>query len=168
MKKSTFKRMSSAILAILMTLVMIPTIVLPAYADTLSGTYQDRITWKFYTSTGHLIFSGSGEVNSAAVSNSVNRRDIVKVTIEEGITAIGDSAFINCINMTSIIIPNGVNRIGEYAFYNCNNIKEINIPTGVEAIYSHTFFGCSSLESIVTPNTVKFIGDYAFYGCVEV
>ena len=167
MKKTTFKRISSAILAVVMTLVMIPAIVLPAFADTLSGTYQNGITWKFYTSTGYLIFSGSGELGYGAVNNAVDRGDIVKVTIEDGITAIDDSAFINCINMKSITIPNSVNRIGKDAFYNCYSLKSITIPNGITSIASSTFENCKSLTSINIPYGVRSIGGSAFSHCEE-
>ena len=44
---------------------------------------------------------------------------IQKVVIGNGVTNIGDNAFLNCYSLTSITIPNSVTSIGDDAFYYC-------------------------------------------------
>lgn len=41
------------------------------------------------------------------------------------VTAIGDYAFLDCINLTEINIPEGVTNIGKYSFKNCKNLTDI-------------------------------------------
>lgn len=66
-------------------------------------------------------------------SGLLEKRDsITKVEIPKGVTAIGDRAFYDCINLKSIIIPEGVTAIGESAFYNCINLENIIIPETVK------------------------------------
>jgi len=41
------------------------------------------------------------------------------VTIQNGVTSIGESAFYDCSNLISITIPGSVSNIGGGAFYGC-------------------------------------------------
>ena len=51
------------------------------------------------------------------------------VTIPDGVTSIGDSAFEGCSNLTSITIPDGVTSIWYSAFWGCENLT-IHAPAG--------------------------------------
>ncbi|MBE6758409.1 MAG: hypothetical protein E7552_07705, partial [Ruminococcaceae bacterium] len=42
------------------------------------------------------------------------------------VTAIGDSAFRNCVNITEVIIPAGITSIGNYAFRNCTALQAVH------------------------------------------
>ena len=81
------------------------------------------------------------------------------------VTAIGNSAFYNCYNLTSITIPDGVTTIGNSAFYNCDSLRNITIPDGVTSIGYSAFYGCDGLTSITIPDGVTSIGDSAFSDC---
>lgn len=85
--------------------------------------------------------------------------------IPNGVTEIGDRAFMFCENLTSVIFPNSLTSIGEGAFYKCNNLTSINIPNSVTSIEGTAFFGCSSLSSVTLPDRVSSIGYYAFGNC---
>ena len=87
------------------------------------------------------------------------------VTIQPGITAIGDGAFFNCENVTSITIPGSVTKIGENAFAGCTNLTSITIPDRVTTIGRSAFNSCESLTSVVIPEGVTRIGDNAFWNC---
>ena len=50
---------------------------------------------------------------------------ITDLVIPEGVTSIGNLAFLGCSSLTSITIPNSVTSIGSYAFYNCSNLTSI-------------------------------------------
>ena len=106
------------------------------------------------------------------------------VTIEEGVSKIGDYAFFNT-SLRTIEIPAsvrsigqdvfawskletvkirpGVTNIGQEAFYSCENLKSISIPYGVESIGERAFDGCRSLEEISLPATVRHLGTYALF-----
>ncbi|MDE6676324.1 MAG: leucine-rich repeat domain-containing protein, partial [Clostridia bacterium] len=54
--------------------------------------------------------------------------------IPDGVTSIGDSAFLDCSELTSITIPNSVKDIGDYVFYKCSNLARITIPDSVTSV----------------------------------
>lgn len=87
------------------------------------------------------------------------------VTIPEGVTTIGELTFRDCSGLTSISLPTSLNSIGTYAFQNCSSLTSINIPEGVTSIGEWTFADCSSLTSITIPASVKSIDHGAFRGC---
>ena len=51
--------------------------------------------------------------------------DVKIVTIPEGVTSIGKSAFSGCAGLTSITIPEGITSIGKSAFINCKKLSRI-------------------------------------------
>ena len=69
--------------------------------------------------------------------------------IPNTVTAIGESAFEGCSDLTSIDIPNSVTTIGVNAFNNCSSLTSICIPNSVTTISSSAFIRCSSLNSII-------------------
>ena len=56
------------------------------------------------------------------------------ITIPDGVTTIGMSAFRNCTGLTSVTIPNSVTTIGESAFYGCYGLTSVTIPNSVTSI----------------------------------
>ena len=86
------------------------------------------------------------------------------ISIPNSIKEIGDSAFMDCYNLTSIIIPNSVTKIGNYTFSDCDKLASVTLPQGIDQIENNMFTGCSSLESVDIPETVARIGSGAFSG----
>ena len=87
------------------------------------------------------------------------------VTIQEGITSIGDYAFRNCSSLTSIELPNSLTSIGESAFYNCSSLTSIELPNSLISIGDSAFRSCRSLTSLELPNSLTSIGFQAFSVC---
>ena len=81
------------------------------------------------------------------------------------VTAIGENAFYNCINLSGITIPNSVTSIGDYAFQCCKNLTNVVLSGRLTSISHGTFKECISLTKITIPDSVKGIGNYAFLGC---
>jgi hypothetical protein len=100
-------------------------------------------------------------IDNSAFSGWAN---LTSVTIPDGVTSIGDSAFANC-GVASLQIPDTVISIGDYAFSSCTSLTNAVIPNGVTRIATGQFYGCSSLTTFTIANTVTNIGDYAFSGC---
>lgn len=71
-----------------------------------------------------------------------------EITIPEGVTSIGNSAFISCDSLIEITIPGSVASIGDYAFAYCSNLKEITIPEDVISIRNGAFFNCTRLTEV--------------------
>ena len=87
---------------------------------------------------------------------------LASITIPQGVTSIGGSAFYYCTSLASITIPQGVTSIGTFAFYYCTSLASITIPQGVTSIGGYAFSNCTSLASITIPQGVTSIGSSAF------
>ena len=87
------------------------------------------------------------------------------VTVPDGVTSIGQSAFEWCHSLTSITLPDSVTSIGECAFSYCSSLTSITLPDGLTSIGKSTFEECSRLTGITLPDSVTSIGDSAFCGC---
>lgn len=68
--------------------------------------------------------------------------EIKECIIPDDVTAIGESAFCNCIGLTSITIPNNVTSIGANAFNGCTDLTSITIPASVMSIGDSSFEYC--------------------------
>ena len=88
------------------------------------------------------------------------------VTVPEGVTAIGDSAFANNSDFMSfnITLPQTLTAIGERAFFGANTTS-ISIPANVTSIGVNAF-STGALQTVNFANGSKLthLGDKAFYG----
>lgn len=91
--------------------------------------------------------------------------DIKSVTIPDGVTSIGSSAFKGCSSLTSVTIGNSVTSIGSSAFEDCSSLTNIKIPDSVKSIDVSAFDNCTSLTNVTIGNSVTSIGSLAFYNC---
>ena len=141
------------------------------YVDKLELGTWGNLTWTLNKATGELVISGTGEMNDFELSSSdawKNYDTIIKsVTIESGITTIGNYAFFDCENLSSVTFGDNcqLTTIGDYAFNWCISLTSIVIPDSVTTIGDDAFGSCDSLTSIVIPDSVTTIGDYAFEDC---
>ncbi|MDR0307344.1 MAG: leucine-rich repeat domain-containing protein [Chitinispirillales bacterium] len=90
---------------------------------------------------------------------------VTDVIIEDGVTSIGNFAFVNCPHLVSVTIGNSVVSIGDYAFsglYGQSNLTSVIIGNSVASIGDEAFNMCSNLTSIILPNSVTSIGNGAF------
>lgn len=162
-----------------------------------SGTWGS-LKWGL-TYDGDLIISGIGPMksdnwNGSASSSSYPwRRDhnneIKHVIIEEGVTSIASSAFMDS-TVESFSIADSVKSIDTYAFRNCDNLTEITVPASVLSFGNNVFSdcigltyasleegtvevgkgmfsSCSSLSRVSLPEGLKTIQDAAFSGCTS-
>ena len=87
------------------------------------------------------------------------------IVIQDGVTDIGEAAFMSCHALKYIEIPESVKVIGDRAFEFCDSLKNITIPDGVTSIGNDAFFECSALKTIEIPESVEVIGERAFDFC---
>jgi len=87
------------------------------------------------------------------------------VIIPDGVTYIGQSAFIGNQYVRTVYIPQGVSTIGRFAFAHASFLEAINIPDSVTYIGESAFDWCESLETIYIPDSVVTIGESAFFSC---
>ena len=95
----------------------------------------------------------------------VTNKNVTKVEIPDGVTAIGTGAFRDCNNLTEVVVPDSVVEIGCEAFSNCEKLTKINIPESVLIINSSAFWYCTALSEIELPDGLKKIDEKAFIGC---
>lgn len=127
----------------------------------------DGMEW-YLSVDGTLTVSKEGDMSNYDEGETpwdLQRDDIKKIVIKEGVTRIGDLAFGGCRNLTSVEIPNTVKSIGVRAFVECKNLPSIEIPNSVTSIEEQAFSLCDHLTSIEIPNSVTSIGHQAFYNC---
>ena len=98
----------------------------------------------------------------------VNDSEIKDLTIPDGVTAIGNSAFAYFRGITSLYIPNTVITIGEKAFLYCEGLTTATIPSSVTSIEQYALAGCSNMTDIyvhaTTPMEIKDLtfGDVSY------
>lgn len=111
--------------------------------------------------------------------------------IPEGVTWIGDQAFLECVNLTGILslpstlrgisymafegckftcellLPQNLNSLGFRAFCQCSGLYgNLILPEGLSEIEESVFSGCSNLSGDLNiPKNVKKIENGAFGGC---
>ncbi len=106
------------------------------------GTMGSNLTWNL-DSEGTLTISGEGGMRSWGSASYVpwkaNRNQIKTVTLQSGVTNIGNRAFDGCDNLTSVTIPESVTGIGNGAFDGCSSLASVTIPDGVTSIGQDAF-----------------------------
>ena len=113
---------------------------------------------------GYLSYTVSnGEVTITHCDKSATEV-VVPETIEGcPVTAIGNRAFSNCIDLTSVKFPDSITSIGSNAFSMCSALTSVSIPSSVTAIDHNAFYKCTQLTSIIIHDSITSIGYDAFY-----
>ena len=147
------KRTLSLILSLVMLLSITAGLNLTAKAETKTGTCGENVTYSLDSSTGELTISGTGKMDDYqnyddGFSPFFYNHDIKTITINSGVTSIGDGAFESCENLTSVTIPDSVTSIGWGAFVGCASLISVTISDNVTSIGDSAFYDCTSLASI--------------------
>lgn len=88
-----------------------------------------------------------------------------EVVIPPMVSALGESCFARCKNLTSVTFEGRLERIPYGTFWECFALEEIVWPQGLTTIENSAFYACTSLEEIEIPSGVCYIGREAFCGC---
>ena len=170
-KRSALIRRVIACLLVLLLLVVATPLALPvataqttAYvqpAPPVGGDCGSAVTWRYDPDAGTLTVSGTGTmqdynaVKFAGTGQSVTtapwrpfHHEIQTVLIGEGVTSIGNAAFVGCDSLTRVTIANSVTRIGASAFSSCTALPTIAMPPGVTTVDRFAFSGCTGLTSV--------------------
>ena len=128
-----------------------------------SGTCGDNLTWKL-NQDGTLTVSGTGAMDDFNGNQpwSTISGQISALRVDDGVTRIGDQAFIFCSKLKEISIAGSVREIGQQAFRNCKALTELTLPEGLVSIGDLAFDFCNNISSIHISSTVKQIGNGAF------
>lgn len=117
-------------------------------AEIITSTIGDSITWTI-NDDGLLVISGKGSISgyyndqNATVSIFKPYNTLIKnIIVEEGITSLGDGAFVSMGNLETVKLPERMTSIGKDAFYYCKKMTHINIPNDLTYIGERAFQGC--------------------------
>ena len=110
------------------------------------------------TRLSEIIIPGSvKKIGECVFQNS----GLQNVTIENGVTILGERMFFNCEKLKFAYIPSTIKNIYMEVFCS-SGIEEIYFEEGIEYISMSMFSGCKNLKSLELPNSIKKIDDYAF------
>ena len=121
-----------------------------ALDSNITGICGDNLVWTL-TKDGELKITGTGTMFDFKSKQSPwyeYMELIQKLTIEDGVTSIGNYAFYDCNGLTSINIPHGVTSIGKYAFAFCDNVVSVTVPESVTSIDADAFSYLYKLTSV--------------------
>ena len=95
------------------------------FALTTAGQCGKKLYWVYDTNKSTLTITGSGDMyNERPWGLFAN--DLTEVALPEGLTHIGNDAFVDCINLKAITIPASVTSIGANSFAGCRNLRNVN------------------------------------------
>lgn len=147
------KRLTVLLLAIVLLLGSIPA----GYAETYYKQTDRNRSGEWYYS---VRWDGTASIDGyAGTSGSIsipNRLDGKKVT------AIGDNAFVGNRQLTKVIIPEGITTIGNSAFME-TGLTAINLPNSIQWIGDFAFANTYA-NQITVPYSVKYMGANPFAG----
>ena len=140
------------------------------YATGLCGATgsEESITWELNAATKALVISGTGAMFDFSTTNMPwypVRANITALTIEPGVTTIGNSSFYGCSSLDTVVLPSSVTTLGSSAFQNCTGLVSVVLPEGLTTIGTSSFYGCTGLVSVTIPSSVTTIETQAFSGC---
>ena len=132
------------------------------------GVNGSNVQWSL-NKNGVLTITGTGAISgyySAYNSPWYGHREIItSLTVSNGVTEIGESAFGSLTRLTKVELPDSLIRIGADAFWYCTNLTKIAFPDSVNHIEDRVFCSCSNLLSFTISDNVVSIGESAFQYC---
>ena len=93
-------------------------------------------------------------------------RNLMEVTLPEGLTYLGNYAFFGAAKLKSITLPSTLTTIGLGAFDECAGLTDITIPSDVKTIKEGAFGG-TGLTSVTIPDKVETLGQDVFENCTQ-
>lgn len=87
------------------------------------------------------------------------------ITIDDGVTYLGDSLFYDFNILENIKLPESLEQIGEYTFKNCTSLTNLILPDSITEIAGETFSNCVSLGKVTLPKNLTLLGNGVFENC---
>ena len=145
-------------LIICLIMILLP---ITAGAYYITGTCGKNLEWGFDMSGLQIDIWGTGDMYEIDTSDEDRWGGMWSalrtVTIESGVTSVGNFAFFGCPLLKTVELPDTLLSIGDGAFYKCEKIEEINIPEGTKKIGNLVFEG-TNISDIYVPSTLTDMG----------
>ncbi|MEG1567364.1 MAG: leucine-rich repeat domain-containing protein, partial [Anaerovoracaceae bacterium] len=152
MKKKTARKSLIIMLAIVITIAMMPTMAFAGIANGGGQTCGDNLTWELSENNETLTIKGEGTTmtdytNTALPPWNTHKGQIKSIDIQaSALTNIGNYAFDGCANLTTVTLPESVTAIGLGVFGNNALLPSINL-SNIKNINTSAFYGCKSLAT---------------------
>lgn len=113
-----------------------------------------------------VIISGNGGIPDKLFAGCSRLKN---VTINEGITGIGESAFSETV-IKKLVLPSTVIAVNDNAFAYCRQLEKAVLDESLNSIGCQAFMTTASLSEINIPDNVRYIGSecFAFSGIKSV
>ncbi len=121
------------------------------------------IKWQFDNTTGILIGKAPGQIPSFPSLGVKDKKKILEVYLEDGVTSIGRATFGECTELLYVRIPSSVKSLGVSAFNFCQSMGAVDLPEGLTEIPAYCFYYCLMLGDLRIPSGVTSIQQEAFY-----
>ena len=130
-----------------------------AVALAAGGSCGENLTWNLGDG-GVLRVSGSGPMaNGTFWQDQVSPEEIKSLVVEEGVTSLGDNAFLNCTALTSVSLPQSLTSLGASVFEGCIAMKDFTLPDHIREMDFMCFFDAERLYvSSYLTDTAKTLG----------
>jgi hypothetical protein len=106
------------------------------------------------------------DADFTAVSNRINRFQLVSLVLPSTVSRIGNILFYNCQGLKSVLWPEAPvdAAIGDSAFENTSSLERVTLPSALKTIGTYGFAG-TALVSLDLPGALESIATFAFYEC---
>lgn len=166
----TIYKYSTRLMAVLLCVMLLIPVIPTALAEGESGSCGAALTWSL--SAGTLTITGSGEMENYTEQNMAPwydlREEIIRLSLPEGLTSIGNLAFYDCQELMTVTVPASVRTIGSYAFAKCTGMGILNLGGGVQTIGESAFSDCYTLAALSLPSSLQRLSNKAFYRCESI
>lgn len=127
---------------------------------------------------GHVLLQGSGatyDYSDESTPKSVfyNMPEIKSVTVQEGITKLGNALFYRCQNMQTISLPSTLTELGyrifaqgSGGFQSYGGLTELTLPAGIQKLGGNALRQ-TNITELVIPARVSVIEDYFLSTCTK-
>ena len=95
----------------------------------------------------------------------LNCTGLIAGELGSSVQHVGMGAFKNCTSLTTATIPPNVTFIGDYAFANCSELKTVTVMDGVVELPAYCFQNDVKLEQVMLPSSIEKVSDTAFENC---
>lgn len=171
------KKTLSILLSLVMLLSVTAGINFSAFALSENGSCGENVSYQFIQSEGRVIIKGTGAMadynyGSGGVESPFAGNNAIRVVeVQNGVTKIGEGAFMGCPNLEKLNFSyaTSLDTIKDSAFKNCTALKKIVWPStnNVQYLNWRVFTGCTSLKEFRVPKNVKWLNNYLFEGCTS-
>ena len=141
------------------------------------GSYDYSTAIKYYPKGKEGEFTIPSTVTTVEGGVFAGATKLTKITIHEGVSFIGVSAFDGCTSLAEVVFSPSTKKdaegklievdleIGDEAFANCKALTEIIIPGRAKKLGEYVFDACSRLVTATFEEGVREMGDGVFDSC---